>query len=243
MGRRIALVLEVMLCVAVLVNAQGGATLALNSAYAEDTLALRELLKAAGADSTPVDAVTKQVNGRIAWLDLSNKDATKSGVKVLSARIGELTGLEVLLLQKNSLASLPEEMSGLTRLRVLNLGDNDLALLPPWIGKLQQLDTLDVRNNEFDSLPSELYKLKKLRYLQAWGNRLTTLPEDIANMTGLRELYVQRNRLASLPKSILKMKNLTYIDYGYNNICAPSPDIEAWLKEKDKMWHQWQNCR
>lgn len=212
------------------------------SRYADDTVVVREVLDAIGWDTVPAAGVTKQADGRVVYLDLSNPSRMEEGIKTLPPKVGELTGLRQLILNNNVIETLPASMAGLTQLEVLDLGGNELPAIPEWIGKLRNLRKLDLRNNEFDNLPAGLFTLENLWHLHMWGNRLTTIPEDIGKLENLKELYVERNRLTMLPKAITTMKKLEYIDYGYNNLCKLDPVVEAWLTKRDKKYRQLQKC-
>ncbi len=212
------------------------------SRYADDTLIVRDILDAVGWDTVSAAEVTKQADGRVVYLDLSNPSLMAEGLKALPAKVGELTGLRRLILNKNVLETLPASMVNLTQLEVLDVGDNELRAVPEWIGKLRNLRKLDLRNNEFSTLPAGLFTLKNLWHLHMWGNRLTTISEDLGKLENLKELYVERNRLTMLPKSITTMKKLEYIDYGYNKLCDLDPVVEAWLKKRDKKYRQLQKC-
>ncbi|MBD3243509.1 MAG: hypothetical protein GF331_23160 [Chitinivibrionales bacterium] len=212
------------------------------SRYVDDTLIVREILDAVGWDTIPAAKVTKQADGRVVYLDLSNPSLLQEGIRTLPPKIGELTGLRQLILNKNVLETLPASLANLTDLEVLDLGDNELQAVPEWIGKLRNLRKLDLRNNEFGQLPPGLFALENLWYLHMWGNRLVTISEDLGKLENLKELYVERNRLTMLPKSITTMKSLEYIDYGYNKLCNLDPAVEAWLKKRDKKYRQLQKC-
>jgi Leucine-rich repeat (LRR) protein len=215
---------------------------AVESHYADDTLIVRAILDSIGRDSVSAASITKEGDGRVAYLDLSNPRLDREGMKRVPAAIGELTGLRELILNKNVISSLPSSMAHLTQLRILDLGDNELTEIPSWMGELRNLERIDLRNNEFSTLPWSFWTLGELRYVQMWGNDLETLSEDIGKLSKLEELYLQRNRLTMLPKALATMPALKYIDYDYNKLCSLEPEVEAWLMKKDKKYRQLQKC-
>ena len=209
----------------------------------EETAIVRAILDSAGMKDVGVESVAKaDESGRIIFLDLTNNEPEKDGIKYLPPEIGKLTQLKMLFLGKNSILSLPDEIGQLTNLKKLDVQYNELIDLPATIGNLSSLEQFDGRYNQFASLPDEFFKLNKLQWLQLWGNEFKLLPEDIGKLTSLKELYVIHNKLIDLPKCVTRMKSLKYIDFQDNYICNPSPEVRAWLKKKDTQWKSKQNC-
>jgi hypothetical protein len=212
--------------------------------YQEEMLVVRAILDSNGFGDISASAVATEdpKTGRMVKLDLANKEIAKDGLKRLPASIGQLSALRSLSLADNSLASIPSEIGNLTELRELDISNNDLTSVPPSIGNLANLQKLDLRNNEIESLPVELYNLKNLWYLQLWGNELTALSEALGNLTSLKEIYLKGNKLIMLPNAITKMPSLTYYDIQLNSLCKVTPQVEAWLRKKDKRYHEAQKC-
>lgn len=209
----------------------------------DDYTTLKGILSECGIADDRQSKVSAMENGRVIFLDLSNRDISKDGIRMLPYAIGNLTELQTLIARDNVIASIPDALFRLKRLRTLILANNRIVSLPPEIGQLENLDTLDLRYNSFESLPAEIGKLKKLSYLQLWGNKLSTLPPSLLALHSLRELYLKNNRLVSLPDGLISMKSLTYIDFQGNTICNPSPAMESWLRGKDKQYRALQKCR
>ena len=209
----------------------------------DDYMTLKGILKECGIADEHLSKVSVMENGRVVFLDLSNREISEDGIRVLPYAIGNLTELQVLIARDNVIASIPDAIFRLTKLRTLTLSSNRIVSLPPEIGQLENLDTLDLRNNSIETLPEEIGKLKKLTYLQLWGNRLTKLPASILKLSSLRELYLKNNRLTDLPDGLISMKSLTYIDFQGNYICDPSPAMAKWLKGKHDQYRALQKCR
>ncbi|ERN05836.1 hypothetical protein AMTRI_Chr10g6780 [Amborella trichopoda] len=99
----------------------------------------------------------------------------------LSPSIGNLTNLQIVLLQNNNISgSIPHE-----------------------IGRLSMLKTLDLSNNLFDdSIPNSIGNLKSLEYLRLNNNSLSgPFPSSLANISELAFLDLSYNNLSGpVPK-------------------------------------------
>ncbi|XP_071710238.1 protein NSP-INTERACTING KINASE 1-like [Rutidosis leptorrhynchoides] len=94
----------------------------------------------------------------------------------LSSSIGNLTNLQIILLQNNNITGpIPED-----------------------IGKLKNLQTLDLSDNHFtNKIPSSLGHLTALQYMRLNNNSLSGLiPESVANMTQLAFVDLSFNNLS-----------------------------------------------
>lgn len=208
----------------------------------DDLVTIKTILSQCGLTKVSVEDVTKSENGRAVLLDLSNKDFSSDGIKILPSAIGELTELRALILKDNKISSLPVEIYKLKKLQKLDLASNSVEIITPSISEFKNLDSLDLRYNGIVSLPPEIANLTNLKYLQLWGNKLVEVDKSILLLPQLAELYLKDNRLTQLPDGLTKMKTLTYIDIQGNFLCNVSPTINAWLKEKDKRYRMLQKC-
>ncbi|MFS7974149.1 putative protein kinase RLK-Pelle-LRR-II family [Helianthus anomalus] len=94
----------------------------------------------------------------------------------LSPSIGNLTNLQIVLLQNNNITgSIPKE-----------------------IGKLKMLQTLDLSDNHFtNEIPSSLGHLTALQYMRLNNNSLSgPIPESVVNMTQLAFVDLSYNNLS-----------------------------------------------
>ncbi|MED6174204.1 histidine kinase osmosensor [Stylosanthes scabra] len=115
----------------------------------------------------------------------------------LSPSIGNLTNLQIVLLQNNNITgSIPSEL-----------------------GKLPKLQTLDLSNNFFSGeIPPSLGHLRSLQYMRLNNNSLHgELPESLANMTQLAFLDLSYNNISGpIPRILAKSFNIV----GNPLVCA-----------------------
>ncbi|OMO88496.1 hypothetical protein CCACVL1_08343 [Corchorus capsularis] len=122
----------------------------------------------------------------------------------LSPSIGNLTNLQIVLLQNNNITGpIPKEM-----------------------GKLSKIQTLDLSDNSFTGeIPSSLGNLKSLQYMRLNNNSLSgECPVFLANMTQLAFLDLSYNNLSGpVPRFAAK----TFSIVGNPLICATGSEPEC----------------
>lgn len=105
-------------------------------------------------------------------------DLSKAKITALPAEfIGKIPHIEKLVLDKNHLVTLPEEMGNLPRLTHLSLFSNNIQNIPASIGQLFSLQYLNLHSNNIGVLPSEIWNLKSLTYLNISSNILSQFPK------------------------------------------------------------------
>ncbi|KAG1364333.1 protein NSP-INTERACTING KINASE 1 [Cocos nucifera] len=123
----------------------------------------------------------------------------------LSPSIGNLTNLEIVLLQNNNIS----------------------GPLPAEIGKLSRLRTLDLSNNYFSGeIPSSVGNLKSLQYLRLNNNSLSgSFPMSLANIPQLAFLDLSYNNLSGpIPRFPARTFNIV----GNPLICATGLEEECY---------------
>ncbi|OAY31217.1 protein NSP-INTERACTING KINASE 2 isoform X1 [Manihot esculenta] len=131
----------------------------------------------------------------------------------LSPSIGNLTNLQLVLLQNN------------------NITGN----LPSELGRLSKLKTLDLSNNFFSGqIPRTLSNLKNLQYLRLNNNSLYgPIPSSLANMTQLSFLDLSYNNLsAPVPSFHAKTSNIV----GNPLICGTAKDCPGSILTPQSMF-------
>jgi Leucine-rich repeat (LRR) protein len=214
-----------------------------SSQYIDDYMTIKNILKECGISDSLLSLISKMEDGKIVFLDLSNRDVGQDGIKALPVIIGNLSALKTLIARDNVIETIPPEIFKLRQLKTLILSSNKIVSVPLEIGDCVNLDSLDLSHNEIESLPGELADCKNMTYLHLMGNKLTAMPLSIAKMPKLKDLHLKDNRLTNLPEGIMSMKSLAYIDFQNNILCNVSPKLEAWLKVKDKQYRSLQRCR
>lgn len=202
---------------------------------------VRTIIENIGMNDVSVKDIAKMEEGRVVYLDLSNRDFSKDGISLIPPEIGQLTSLKTILCKENVITEIPAAIGKLESLQKLVATSNRINSISPEIGKCTSLVDLDLRHNQIENLPPETGNLKNLVYLRLWGNRLTSLPETIGNLKSLNELYLKDNRLENLPSSLTKLK-LEYVDIIGNKLCNLKPEIEAWVLKIDKKYKHTQKC-
>ncbi|KAL5808220.1 hypothetical protein ACOSQ3_028911 [Xanthoceras sorbifolium] len=123
----------------------------------------------------------------------------------LSPSIGNLTNLQIVLLQNNNIT----------------------GPIPPEIGRLSKLQTLDLSDNFFTGeIPSSLGRLRSLKYMRFNNNSLSgAIPMTLANMTQLAFLDLSFNNLSSpVPRFPAKTYNIV----GNPLICATGSEPDCY---------------
>ncbi|XP_030550581.1 protein NSP-INTERACTING KINASE 1-like isoform X1 [Rhodamnia argentea] len=123
----------------------------------------------------------------------------------LSPSIGNLTNLQIVLLQNNNIT----------------------GPLPPELGRLSKLHTLDLSNNFFTGeIPASLGHLKSLQYMRLNNNSLSgAFPSSLANMTQLAFLDLSYNNLSGpVPRILAKTFNIV----GNPQICTTGTEPDCY---------------
>jgi Leucine-rich repeat (LRR) protein len=103
-------------------------------------------------------------------------------------------------------------------IEILILNNNSLKTLPIDIDKLNKLKSLAMYNNEIQSIPASIRNLGLLNFLSFFGNSLTELPNELFNLKNLKKLDLGKNGLTIIPEEISQLKNLKWLSFADNSI-------------------------
>lgn len=127
-----------------------------------------------------------------------------------------LIQLQELDVSHNSIAELPEAMTGCLQLTVLRASHNRLKRLPPSLGRLVHLLELDVSTNALEVLPDSLGHMTSLHSLNVAHNRLKAFPASLGALAFLHELDASANLLEAVPAAAHKLFELTVLKLDGN---------------------------
>lgn len=147
-----------------------------------------------------------------------NIDATNNRLDALPLDIGQLNGLQRLVVSRNQLRGVPAELGLLGQLKLLSLDNNVLTSLPPEIGQLHKLEKLHLHNNGLKSLPSEIGCLTSLRELSLAKNKLEILPSALGQCAALELIDAKANVIMEIPNEIGELKRLKELLLDENGI-------------------------
>jgi len=126
--------------------------------------------------------------------------------------------LEMIILDKNDIETIPSSISNATNLKQLYLGKNKIKTLPDELFKLSNLETLDLQGNEFKIVPSTISGLTKLKYLWLNQNDLVYLSDQLINLPNLEYLNLSETKLEKIPSGISGLTKLNYLSLGNNKM-------------------------
>lgn len=158
-------------------------------------------------------------------------DLSKAKIAAIPADfVLKIANVENLVLDKNHIVTLPDEIGQLKKLLHLSVYDNNIQVLPALIGQLLALQYLDLHLNNLECLPCEIWRLGKLAFLNVSLNILASfpLPPDSQRSKpslsdALLTLYIADNRLKEEAFEALSLLvNLTYLNVLYNDFVEVS---------------------
>ncbi len=113
-------------------------------------------------------------------------DLSKQRLTQLPEEVFRYPNLEVLILKKNKIQSLPDSgWEKLPHLRYIDLSRNKLSYLPSAWGQLP-IDTLILNRNFILRIPDSFQNMDELIYLDLWSNEVDRLPEKMNDLPRLK---------------------------------------------------------
>ena len=101
----------------------------------------------------------------------------------------------LVVVDHESLSTLPESITVLTSLQTLVLANNKLEALPEGISALTLLQKLGLMNNKLEALPEGISALTSLQQLNLINNELVVSPLCLFILPSLSELYIDNYQL------------------------------------------------
>lgn len=124
--------------------------------------------------------------------------------------------LKRLSITKSELHKKPKLMLDITKLSNLEsliLKKNGLKTLPNELGNLKNLKVIELNCNKFKEFPKVLLKMKSLEQIHIQNNNISKLPQEITELTNLKALATHSNDIiisTELVSRIHKMPNIIY---------------------------------
>ena len=159
-------------------------------------------------------------------------------LKGLSSKISHLDGLLQLILTRNELSTLPDEIGALGKLKLLDVSSNKIAQLPASIYDLKSLHTLILGHNSLTdaSFPKPAANTENifpnLHHLDIIENQLTLLPEFVYQTHSLQELLASDNTIAALEPAIGSLVSLKQLDMQRNKLSSVPFELTICVKLK-----------
>jgi hypothetical protein len=123
-----------------------------------------------------------------------------------------------LFLNKNRIATIPDEFAALAGVTFLYAMHNELHALPTAIARMPSLLGIYCSGNHFTEIPPFIFGITQLKKLQFSENQVAHLPPELGNLTELRHFNMARNLIAEVPASIARLTKLRVCDLSDNPI-------------------------
>lgn len=152
-------------------------------------------------------------------------DGTGNKLKAFPEVVESLPCLQRLILAQNIIRSIPGSiLLPLVDLKILVLDSNSLASLPDEIGALKSLEKLSLKNNQLSSLNPSVGSLTSLRFLLLASNQLAELP-DMGGLAALEELDASSNAITKVTPTLGACQKLKTLNLDNNQVLAVSREI------------------
>ncbi|RZF33542.1 hypothetical protein LSTR_LSTR008188 [Laodelphax striatellus] len=155
----------------------------------------------------------KILNNSLRSLDMSDNKFV-----AIPLEIQTYQKLKVLILDRNRLTSLPEEIGCLPKLESFSATDNKLTVLPKSFSNLSSLKKIHISGNLIKEFPVMLIGLPHLDFIDLSKNKLTTVPKGVAKLQCI-ELNLNQNQIASIHMDLASCPRLKTLRIEEN--CLP----------------------
>lgn len=166
--------------------------------------------------------------------------------ETIPSEIGNLSYLEGIHIQCDTLKTFPDSIYQLKNLKSLSLLGVDE--IPTQVFHLSSLESLTIIFTLIKEIPSNIEELIHLKELDLSSNRIENLPDCIKTMTSLRTIKLLDNpikefplslcsliklrlldlshcKIRSIPKEIYSLRNLTLLDLSHNQLSSLPREI------------------
>lgn len=150
----------------------------------------------------------------------------KNRLTKLPDELGEQKKLCLLILNKNRLTHLPSTIVKCTSLKKLFVAGNCLKALPDGFEKLPALSWLNIAHNNNSALISTVMRKASWRNLSIGGNQITKLPDELWECKNLQLLGLDKCGLTEIPAKVFDIHSLNDLYLTGNELSAIPASIE-----------------
>ena len=131
-------------------------------------------------------------------------DLTKKRLRNLPAELAEWTELREVILDRNKLTRIDDDLSGWVFLERFSAVSNSLEAFPASAMEWTALRELDLGDNAIDSIPLDIDQLGGLHTLNLWSNVIAHYPASLGDLPHLETLDLQYNDMTLEEQELLK---------------------------------------
>jgi Leucine-rich repeat (LRR) protein len=156
-----------------------------------------------------------------------------AGLVELPPYVFDMPKLRVLDISNNQIPESELRLGGMTQLRFLSLEKMGLRKLPADVFALESLENLRISQNDLYFLPDDLAELKSLRVLEAGRCNLDSYPVSLCQFPALESLHLSGNELTFIPSAIKGLHRLSFLNISDNKIFRLPSELALLSKLKD----------
>lgn len=138
-----------------------------------------------------------------------------NSIPSIPGNISSFSSLTELSVAANKLTEIPDSVFSIATLRCLNLSANKLTQVSLLLGNLTNLDTLLIQQNKISDVPFTVIHLTKLKDLDISQNPRICVP---LLPNSIRSLDLANNNMTTFPKFFCNLTNLTQLNVSENHI-------------------------
>ncbi|VDO88543.1 unnamed protein product [Heligmosomoides polygyrus] len=145
------------------------------------------------------------------------------GLSYLSPSIAVCSHLTKLVIIRNELVSVPEELGTLSKLVFIDLSSNKIEKLPASLSKLVKLETLVLSGNQLtDEGLFDFSALEALHVVDLSHNQLTVVPKTLTGgrLVHLHTLNLSQNKIKDVTPELTVIEHLKTLNLSENELNA-----------------------